>query len=494
MGRRTIKIIRRGKIVEIDDFAPDDTLLDYLRLKERACGCKEGCGEGDCGACTVAVGELRGAEVHYRPVNACIQFLAMLDGREIVTVEDLASKTGSLHPVQAAMLKHHASQCGFCTPGFVMSLFTLYHEQKSPDREQVVTALAGNLCRCTGYRPIIDAALQACAGAPDDEHAAKARNTARLLAGLQNEPPLFAGDQSRFFAAPHTQEELIRLLAEHDDAVMIAGASDMALQVTKKLRRLPRIISVSRIKTLAGITDSEKTLEIGAGVTYAAAQEALGGISPKLAQFITRIGSPQIRASGTIGGNIANGSPIGDMPPVLIALGAWLHLSSAAGPRSMKLEDYFIAYGRQDRAAGEFISHISVPRPEAGSSFSCYKIAKRFDQDISALCGAFLFSTENNIITAARIAYGGMAETPKLALKTQKAVSGANLADPQGWPALAEMLEHDFTPINDMRAGAGYRMQSAKALLLKALHSAAGMSDEHMSIYPPAEASHAKRV
>ena len=479
MVRETVRFVRRGRIVERRDFTPAETLLDHLRLHERALGTKEGCAEGDCGACTVAVGRPKcGGRVAYAPVNSCILLLGMIDGAEVVTVDDLASPAGGgvrLHPVQRAMVDAHASQCGFCTPGFVMSLFTLYHAGVRADRSLVNDWLAGNLCRCTGYRPIADAALACCTGEADDAYTRRATDTVRLLASLDDAADLFAGNDDAFFAAPATEDALAALCARFPDATLVGGATDVGLWITKQLRALPRIVHTGRIASLHEVREERGRIEIGAAATYAEAEAALGGIDPDVGEMLRRLGSKQVRAAGTVGGNVANGSPIGDSPPVLIALGASIELRRGEARRRLALEDFFLDYGRQDRAPGEILTRITVPRLGRGEHFRCYKISKRFDQDISALLGAFrLRVDEAGRIAEAHIAYGGMAAVPKRASSAERATAGLRLGEPAGWPHAAEALAEDFSPIDDHRASAAYRLRAAKALLLKALAEIAG--------------------
>ncbi len=475
MTRASVRFLHQGEVVSLRDVAPGETLLDYLRLRRYACGTKEGCAEGDCGACTVALGTLRGGRLEYEPVNACICLLGMIDGKELVAVDDLAGPGGALHPVQDAMLRHHGSQCGFCTPGIVMSLFTLYHAGGCPDRQAVNDTLAGNLCRCTGYRPIVDAALEACDGPPCDAYAKRREATAERLAALDDGEDLFIGDEaSGFLAAPASVDALAGLYARHPEATLVAGATDVGLWITKQLRTLPKIILLGRVADLADLRESERGFHIGATVTYAQAEGAMAAIDPDLVELFRRIGGRQIRAVGTIGGNIANGSPIGDTMPALIALGTTLHLRRGEATRSLPLEDFFIDYGRQDRAPGEFVTGIDVPRLGAGEVFRCYKISKRFDQDISALLGAFRFTVESRRVAGARVAFGGMAATPKRATATEAALADLPLDDPHSWDAACEALASDFRPIDDMRASARYRLETAQALLRKALHEASG--------------------
>ncbi len=469
MTRDTIRFWRRGERVQIGGFHPRTTLLDYLRLQERSTGTKEGCAEGDCGACTVAIGRVKNGRFVYEPVNACILLLGQVDGAEIVTVEDLAQGE-TLHPVQSAMVANHGSQCGFCTPGIVMSLFTLYQEGERPvSRQTANDVLAGNLCRCTGYRPIVDAALQACAEGPADAFTAARATTAERLATAADSADVFVGDASRFFAAPASEASLARLCAEHPDATIVAGSTDVGLWVTKGMAALDKVIWLGRVAGLDVLEDAPDALTIGATVTHADAFAALGSIDPDLGELMRRFGSAQVRASGTVGGNIANGSPIGDLPPALIALGAELELASTEGVRRIPLDAFFIAYRQQDRRPGEYVRRVVVPKLKASEVFRAFKVSKRFDEDISSAMGAFHFTLDGRRIAAARIAFGGMAGTPKRAAATEAALAGASLDEPATWDAALGALSSDYQPMSDHRSSAAYRMTVARNVLLKAL-------------------------
>lgn len=488
--RDTIRFLKGGQVIELEDVAPTETLLDYLRLRRRQTGTKEGCGEGDCGACTVALGRLVEGKLVYQPVNSCIQLLGMIDGCELVTVEDL-TQDERLHPVQAALVEFHGSQCGFCTPGFVMSLFSLYHaEGAEKSRKTVVEWLAGNLCRCTGYRPIVDAALEACFDTADDAFSWRASETREKLQTLADSRDVFLGDSDRFFASPSTLDGLAGLYAQHPDATLVAGATDVGLWITKHLRDLPTVIWLGRVEGLDRVEVSPSGVLIGATATYQATEPAMRDLSPDLGELWKRIGSKQVRASGTVGGNIANGSPIGDTPPALIALGTTLELHSSEGSRALPLEDFFIDYGKQDRSEGEFVTGLFVPRLSANQAFRCYKITKRFDQDISAVMGAFRFTIDEGTIADARIAYGGMAGTPRRASHAEQALKGAVLDDPSTWGAGMQALLTDYTPMTDMRASADYRMETARALLAKALMEVSGTAPDEIRVLTQREAGH----
>jgi xanthine dehydrogenase small subunit len=488
--RQTIRFIRRGRLVELEDVPPAMLLLDYLRETEGSSGTKEGCGEGDCGACTVAVGRLRNGRLTYEPVNACIQLLGQVDGTEVVTVEDLAEPDGTLHPVQAALVAEHGSQCGFCTPGFVMALFCLYQTSDGEvGRGTVNDWIAGNLCRCTGYRPIVDAAIAACKGERNDRFRTGADDMTGVLGFLAADEDIFIGDDDRFFAAPLTLDSLADLYARHPDATIVAGATDVGLWITKQLRDLPRIIHVGRVHGFDAVEDTGHELMIGAGATYAQVEPHLSALDPDLGELVRRLGSKQVRARGTVGGNVANGSPIGDMPPALIALGATVELRKDRNVRSMPIEAFFIDYGEQARAPGELVTQIVVPRLSHEHVFRCFKISKRFDQDISSVMGAFRLAVDaDGIVTEARLAFGGMAPIPRRAPGAEAALTGSGLRDSGAWSNAFAALRDDFTPIDDHRASARYRVETAHALLGKALIEAAGTASSRTRVVGRREA------
>jgi xanthine dehydrogenase small subunit len=466
--RQSIRFLRRGRVVEIGGLDPRTTLLDYLRLSERSVGTKEGCAEGDCGACTVVLGRLRGDRLSYEPVNACILLLGQLDGAEMVTIEDLASAEG-LHPVQEAMVARHGSQCGFCTPGIVMSLFALYHGDRPVSRDDVNDALAGNLCRCTGYRPIVEAALEACAASPQDAFIAKRATTEAALAALDDGEDVLSEEGDGFFASPASEAALAEMYEAHPDATLVAGCTDVGLWLTKDLARLDKTIWLGRVQGLDSIDEGPEALSLGATVSHLHAERALAALDPDLGELMRRFGGVQVRAAGTVGGNIANGSPIGDLAPALIALGATLELRQGERIRSLPLEDFFLAYRKQDRARGEFVRRVVVRKPIVGAAFRCFKVSKRLDEDISAVMGAFNVVIERRRIASARIAYGGMAGVPKRASAAEAAIAGASLEEPASWQAALEALSRDFTPLADQRASAAYRALLARNLLFKAL-------------------------
>ena len=469
MSRESVQFLRNGIPTRLDQIDANETLLDYLRLRERSYGTKEGCCEGDCGACTVAIGSLKDGKLVYEPVNACIQLLGQIDGKDIITVDDLA-KNGELHPIQDAMVKLHASQCGFCTPGIVMSLFALYHSGELGGRENVNNWLSGNLCRCTGYRPIADAGASVIDGNPDDALTKRLNDTEKKLGEMDDGHDLYVGDNDRFFASPASIESLLELSASNPDATILSGATDVGLWITKQLRDLPKIIYTRRAKGFSDIIEIGDEVRIGAGASYEDAHKILQSIDPDLGEVVRRIGSKPVRASGTIGGNIANGSPIGDMPPALIALDAKLELRNKNTKREIALEEFFIQYGKQDITPGELVTAVNIPRLSADQHFRAYKISKRFDQDISSLLAAFRFTLDGNKIKIARIAYGGMAATPKRARAAEQALFDIMLDDELAIDKALTALAQDFSPLSDMRASAYYRLRVCGNLLRKAIH------------------------
>ncbi|WP_025052017.1 xanthine dehydrogenase small subunit [Sulfitobacter noctilucae] len=455
-----------GSPVTLHDVSPTTTLLDWLREERGLTGTKEGCNEGDCGACTVMITD----ENSSRSLNGCILFLPQVNGKQITTVEGLSAPDGSLHPAQQAMIDHHGSQCGFCTPGFVVSMATS-HLNGATDHD---TELAGNLCRCTGYAPIIRAAKDT-ARQPVPAHLLSlAKNTATP------QVPKVVDLQSGT-VQPTTKNELADWYADHPDATLIAGATDVGLWVTKQHRTLGPVAFLNRCTDLRGITETATDFRIGAMTTLTEVEQILAPHFPSLGAMLRRYGSLQVRNAATLGGNIANGSPIGDSPPALIALGATLHLRRGDKRRSLPLEEFFIAYGKQDRAPGEFVEAITVPKQV--DTLRCYKLSKRFDQDISAVCGCLSITREDDTIKTARLAFGGMAGTPKRAGKTEAALIGQPFNEATMRDAMKAMME-DFQPLTDVRASAAYRMQAAQNMLLRYLHDAQGTATDLLAVMP----------
>ncbi len=461
-----IRFLLNGEEKRIADVRATLTLLDYLRLDQRLTGSKEGCAEGDCGACTVLVGRLHQGQLHYETVNACIRFLASLNGCHIVTIEHLSGPEGRLHPVQQAMVDYHGSQCGFCTPGFVMSLYALWMGNPEPSMQQVETAIQGNLCRCTGYEPIVRAAMAATQyGTPAHDHLTRERTdvTAQLIA-LQPKARITTGPEDDRAILPKDVADLAQVLTDNPEATIVAGSTDVGLWVTKFMRPISPVVFITHLEELKSVDLTEDALTIGAGVTYSESEAAIREAFPHLGEYWDRIAGWQVRNMGTIGGNIANGSPIGDTPPVLIALGAEVMLQSLRGIRILPLEEFFIDYGKQDREAGDFVAAIRIPRSQPGQIDAAYKISKRRDEDISSVAAGISVTITDGIVTAARLAFGGMAATPKRAAHAEAALVGQPFTA-AAFDAAAKALTQDFTPLSDWRASADYRTTVAANLL-----------------------------
>ncbi len=462
-----LKFILNDEDVEITEIGATETLLDYLRLTKRLRGSKEGCAEGDCGACTVLVGRLGGDALSYKTVNACICFVGMLHGSHVVTIEHLSPAGGPLHPVQQAMVDYHGSQCGFCTPGIVMSLYGLWMQNSAPTVPQIEVALQGNLCRCTGYQPIVKAglAMGSYADVAADPLVAHREAMKTRLRAINDGAMVDIGAGKNRLIVPATVDELAWVYAENPTATLVSGATDVGLWVTKFMRDIGPMIYIGHLRELQAITASDGALTLGAGVTYAQAREAIVAHFPQLAELWDRIGGGQVRNAGTVGANIANGSPIGDSPPPLIALDAHVILRKGSDRREVKLREFFIAYGKQDRQPGEFVETVIIPYLPAGEKLACYKVTKRKDEDISALCGAFrVFVNDDGNVGMVRIAFGGMAATPKRAKAVEEALIGrpwTTATIEAAIPAFAV----DYQPLTDMRASKEYRLLAAQNLL-----------------------------
>jgi xanthine dehydrogenase small subunit len=432
-----------GDEVRLEVADPTRTLLDWLREERGLTGTKEGCNEGDCGACSVIV---TGPDGTPRALNACILLLPQVAGKAVRTVEGIAAPDGTLHPVQEALIDHHGSQCGFCTPGFVTTMAAAHARGDADHADQI----AGNLCRCTGYAPILRAA-RAVEGTPVPAHMREEGITGPQIL---NSPAFH----------PRSADELADWYAAHPDATLIAGATDVGLWVTKQFRNLGKVAFLAGCDDLRGLSVTEEAIEVGAMTDMETLRHAMAPHYPAFAELLRRYGSVQVRNAATLGGNIANGSPIGDGPPPLIALGAVLHLRRRGERRSMPLEDFFLDYGRQDRRPGEFVERVTIPLRDA--ALYVHKLSKRFDQDISAVCGAFLLPLRDGRIRGARVAFGGMAGTPKRARKTEAALEGRPL-EVEALREAAKCLASDFTPLSDMRASAAYRLAAAEGMLVR---------------------------
>ena len=457
MSPPTLRFVLGHRPHALPDVAPDRTLLDVLREDLRCTAVKEGCASGDCGACTVAVAEAEeGGRLHWRAINSCIRLAHSVEGMAVFTAEDIAGEGGRLHPAQRAMLECHGSQCGFCTPGFVMSLFTLHRQRDGAavSRDEALHALSGNLCRCTGYRPILDAAqtMHHWPDVPLDESGLLQQ--LKLLAQDGRAP--VADSASNFYATPTTLSELLRLRAAHPQALIAAGTTDVGLWVTKQHRRFGQIIDVTRVTELRRVERGAHSLSIGAAASLTEAFDALAESRPQLKPFFDRFAGLPVRESGTLGGNVANGSPIGDSMPLLIALGATLVLASTRGERTLPIEDFYLAYRKTALAPDEVLARVEVPQPTPHEWLRADKISKRFEDDISAVCLAVALQVEDGVIHSARIGAGGVAAVPARAIQTEAALAGQQCAEAI-FDAAATVLEAEFKPLSDMRASSAYR-------------------------------------
>ena len=462
-----LRFIRRGETVTLANVPPSRTLLEVLREDLGSTATKEGCGEGDCGACTVVLGEKNGDGMSYKAVNSCIRLAHSVNGMAVWTAEDITSADGALHPAQTAMVECHASQCGFCTPGFVMSLFAMYQNHtckgRAITRELAQEELSGNLCRCTGYRPILDAAQQL------DKLPVVKLDEADLLSKLELLTLTYIGVRSDLigdsgYQSPLTLESLLNARAASPAAQIVAGTTDVGLWVTKQHRQFDQIIDVTKVAELKEIRDCPQHIAIGAAVTLNDAFAALVKQRPQLHDFAARFAGLPVRNSGTLGGNVANGSPIGDSMPLLIALGANVVLMSIRGSREMPLEQLYTGYRQNVMAPDEVLAWINVPKPAPDEFMRIYKISKRFDDDISAVCLAINIHIDNGMIVNASIGVGGVAATPVRAIKTEAACAR------QDWSRatidhLKTVLRSEFSPISDMRASSAYRTQVLGNLL-----------------------------
>jgi xanthine dehydrogenase small subunit len=468
-----IRFLHRQREVTLHALPAETTVLEYLREHCGLTGTKEGCASGDCGACTVVTAKATDDGIRYEPVNACIAPLGSLHGKQLISVEDL--KDGATwHPVQRAMIESHASQCGFCTPGFVMSLFALYHNAANATREDILEALGGNLCRCTGYRPIVDAAERVLGDARSDQFTRATQATLdqlRAIQDTQSETLALATEHSAYFR-PSTIDAVAQLLTEHPDCRLLAGGTDLFLESTQILKPLPRLIDLRAVPELARISVDDNWISLGAAVTH---QESLAAVLPEypeLSELIERFGALQVRSQGTVAGNIANASPIGDWPPVLLALGGRLRLHGASGTRELSLDEFFIDYRKTALDPGEFISHVLIPRRKDEVLLRAYKISKRYEDDISSVCAVFALTLEGNRISTARVAFGGMAATPKRALHCEESLIGQDLRSDS--LSIATALAQDYAPISDARASSDYRTLVAAKLLERLQHEYLG--------------------
>lgn len=470
--KNSIAFVLDGKVVEIgfdrsSSLTPTTTVLNYLRGLPQHRGVKEGCAEGDCGACTVVVGELRPDKtIDYRAVDSCLLFLPMIHRKQLITVENLKGSSGNLHPVQQAMVDAHGSQCGYCTPGIVMTLFALYKGGNKPSRDEIADALAGNLCRCTGYEPILKAAAAACDGKGKDRFTADETRIAGLLESLSPHGISIATDLERY-DQPATLNECLILIEKFPDALIVNGATDVALRVTKKFEILRHIIDCSQIAELKSVSSDSRALTIGAGVRISEVMKLVKNDFPGFYQMLTVFAARQIRNVATLGGNIGTASPIGDSLPVLMAYGAEIILQSRRGIRRVKSDAFVTGYRTTNRQPGELIMAIVLPRHSSATRIRTYKVSKRRDLDIATVSAAFrLDLDEKGIVSDITLAYGGMAEHTKRSISAEIFLKG-KVWNRQLVEDAQRLIDKDFSPISDVRGSAEFRRIAARNLLLK---------------------------
>jgi len=464
MSSNKIKFVWENKIYSINNPDPNETLLNYVRLKLKKTGTKEGCAEGGCGACTVVLGELKNNNIIYKAINSCISFVPSLEGKQLILVEDLVKKNGTLHPVQDAMIKYHGSQCGFCTPGFVMSLFAMYKNFSSYNNERICDSISGNLCRCTGYRPIIDAAKSLNKVSKLDQFYNNRKKTLKLLKKIDSKNLSIKNGNKKYFS-PKNINQLKKIIKKNPNSIFLSGATDLSLQVTKERKEINNIISLNSIKELKFIKKKNGNIEVGASTSLKEFELFIKRYYPDFNLILKRYGSDQIRNVGTIAGNIATASPIGDTLPLLLSLDAKIVLQKISNKTVLPLKKFFISYRKTRLKKGEFIHSIIIPIFK-NNIFKAYKISKRVDDDISTVCASFNLEIINNKIKSVKIAYGGMAPIPKRAINCEKTLVNSSLSE-ESFNKAMKKLEIDFAPIDDMRASKSYRMEIAKNLLIK---------------------------
>ena len=464
MTSNIIKFIHEERIIEIRNPDPNETLLNFIRTKLRKTGTKEGCAEGGCGACTVVLGELKNNSINYKTINSCITFLPTLTGKQLILVEDLITEKNLLHPVQEAMVKYHGSQCGFCTPGFVMSLFSMFKNYSNLKNEVIKDSIAGNLCRCTGYKPIIKAAKSLNNKNKIDFFYKNRKKTISLLKKISNESIAIYKKDKRYFA-PRYISELKKILKKNINSQLLSGGTDLSLVVTKDRKDISSVVYMNSIKELNYIKKNKQYIEIGATTSLTDFEEYIKKDYPDFNKILKRYGSVQIRNVATVAGNIATASPIGDNLPLLLALDAQVLLQGIKKSKVISINDFFISYRKTKLKPGEFIHSIRIPIANK-NIFKAYKISKRFDDDISSVCAAFNLTIENKKIKNIKIAYGGMAAIPKRAIHCEKSLLNSPITE-EIIDKAKEALEKDFSPINDMRASGKYRRIISKNLLEK---------------------------
>jgi len=463
MVSNTIKFVYNNKIRSIKNPDPNKTVLDYIRNDLKKNGTKEGCAEGGCGACTVVLGELKNKRIFYKSINSCISFLPIINGTHLILVENLVSEKKKLHPVQDAMLKYHGSQCGFCTPGFVMSLFGMYKNHKKFDKAIIDETLSGNLCRCTGYRPIIDAAKSLNNKKDNDHFERNQNNIINLLKKINNEIEI--SYKNKKYYSPKSLSKLKKIIRKNPNSKFLSGGTDLSLEVTKLRGEIENIISLNSVKELKFIKKSKNLIEVGAGVSLYDFQNIIKSYYLDFYNILKRYGSVQIRNVGTIAGNIATASPIGDTLPLLLSLDAVVKIQTANSLKTIPLSEFFISYRKTKLKKGDFVYSVKIPISKK-NDFKAYKISKRFDDDISTVCASFNLQIKKDKIIKAKIAYGGMSEIPKRAIAIEKKLINSIFSE-EIFLKAKSLINNDFRPIDDMRASRNYRVEIAKNLLMK---------------------------
>ena len=464
MTSNTLKFVWENKIHSISNLDPNETILNYVRLKLKKTGTKEGCAEGGCGACTVVLADLKNNKIVYQAINSCIAFVPSLEGKQLILVEDLVSKNGALHSVQEAMINYHGSQCGFCTPGFVMSLFAMYKNFSSYNKENIQDSISGNLCRCTGYRPIVDAAKSLNNVNRLDQFDKNKKKIISLLKKINSENLIIQNRNKKYFS-PKNINELKKTIKDNPNSIFLSGGTDLSLNVTKRRKDIRNIISLNSIKELKFIKERNGNIEVGAATSLTEFELFIKKYYPDFNAILKRYGSVQIRNVGTIAGNIATASPIGDTLPLLLSLDAKVVLQKISKKTILPLNNFFVSYRKTKLKKGQFIHSIIIPIFKK-NIFKAYKISKRIDDDISSVCASFNLEINNKKIKNIKIAYGGMAPIPKRAINCEKTLINSSLSE-EIFEKAKKNLEKDFSPINDTRATKDYRMEVAKNLLMK---------------------------